>query len=197
LVTPTESSHYITAAVTARGTAGMCSYPTPPTQPLPANNAKAAAAYVFRAPGTAVSSVDICVCVPTTINFEPVGGPDDRVTSDSNPTGLLKAPVCAPGKSAQRAVPLPRARAVDNCGRELPVTVETSVPGAGSKKPGDAIDLATVPCGAYTVTYSATLPAGDLLAVKDFRFEVQCASASALQVAELNGAAAAAEPPCI
>lgn len=201
LVTPAEATHYITAAVIARGTGGLCSFAAPPHPPVPANNKKAAAAFLFRAPGTAVSAVDLCVCVPTTITFEPVGGPDDRVTGNGNPTGLLKAPVCAPGKSAQRTVPLPRARAVDDCGHELPVTVETSVPGAGSKRPGDAIDLQTVPCGTHTVTYSAVLPAGDLLAVKDFEFEVQCAAAAggALPVASLDSALAAAGGgvPCI
>jgi len=169
LVAPTDASFYITEPLTARGSAGRCSYAAPS-----GGGAQAAAALpVVRAPATPVGAVDLCVCAPTTITFQST---DERLTSSSNPTPLLTTPLCAPGKSVKKTVSLPLARAVDDCGRELPMTVE--IDGAPSKKPGDAIDLQALPCGTYTVTYRASLPAGDVLAAKDFTFEVQCADGS-------------------
>lgn len=116
-------------------------------------------------------------CVPTTIRFE---GVDETaralVAAQTNPTPL------APSKGA---VTLPLLRAVDDCGNELPIVLEANgFSPPATLSPGDALDLSSSAVvgasscrpGTRTVTYVAELPAAELLATKDFTFEVACAA---------------------
>jgi hypothetical protein len=135
--------------------------------------------WAARAFGPELGPRDAAACVPTTIRFEGADEPARAlVAAQTNPTPL------APGNGGG-VVTLPLLRAVDDCGNEVPVVLEADgfSPAGGSLAPGDALDLSsgavagTPACrpGSRTVTYVAELPAGELLATKDFTFEVTCA----------------------
>jgi len=151
------------------------------------------------------------MCVPTALEFVPVGESDAAlVAARTNPTALFAAPLC----SGRQSLALPNLRAVDDCGRELAVAVAVApAPGPdgpvaathSALEPGDALDLqgGAVPCGgAFEVVYSAELDGGDLLAEKTFTFERLCPEAAAADSAGADAAAAVGQdgqqvPPCL
>jgi hypothetical protein len=128
------------------------------------------------------------MCVPTTLEFVPVSDSDAAlIAAQTNPTPLFASlPLC----SGRQNLALPDLRAVDDCGRELPVAVAVApassaaaAAGVAALSPGGTLNLqggdGGVPlCGAYEVVYSAELAGGDLLAEKTFTFERLCPDAA-------------------
>jgi hypothetical protein len=225
---------YVTGAITARGAGGSCAFSAPAGLLGSASSSSSAAAGarrapippLLRAPATAVAYVDLCVCVPTQIDYYVVAAAaaaqaqaedeDDAalLALATNPTPLLPAPLCPAGRGELSSVRLPNLTARDDCGREIPVTVEVaSAPDEASKalllassspsslKPGGTVSRQGLACGVYELSYVAVLPdGGDLLASKEFAFEVLCdglPDAGVLGGLEQEGTAPPAVPTCM
>lgn len=115
-------------------------------------------------------------CVPSTLNFVGVDAAAAAlVAAKTNPTALVQS-------NQDFTISLPLLKAVDDCGNELPIVLEMGAwfndDARPSLAPGSTLDLRGLPCGAHTVSYLAELQSGELLAVKDFTFEVECLAAS-------------------
>jgi hypothetical protein len=117
-------------------------------------------------------------CVPGTLDFVGVDAAAAAlVAAKTNPTALLRN-----AQATTTTIALPHLKAVDDCGTELPIVLETGAWFNESARPplapGATLDLRGLPCGTHTVSYLAELQSAELLAVKDFTFEVECLAAA-------------------